>query len=29
MVDAVRADRSVAVVMHDSQFDAINTEHHR
>ncbi|SMF19239.1 MULTISPECIES: diguanylate cyclase [unclassified Pseudomonas] len=29
MVDAVRAGRSVADVMHDSQFDAINTEHHR
>ena len=27
MVDAVRAGRSVAEVMHDSQFDAINTEH--
>ncbi|HDS1818629.1 TPA: RraA family protein [Pseudomonas putida] len=29
MVDAVRAGRSVAQVMHDSQFDAINTEHQR
>ena len=27
MVDAVRAGRSVADVMHDSQFDAINAEH--
>ena len=27
MVDAIRAGRSVAEVMHDSQFDAINTEH--
>ena len=27
MVDAVRAGRSVAEVMHDSQFDAINAEH--
>jgi len=27
MVDAGRAGRSVAEVMHDSQFDAINTEH--
>lgn len=27
MVEAVRAGRSVAEVMHDSQFDAINTEH--
>ncbi|GLO56235.1 RraA family protein [Pseudomonas sp. ITEM 17296] len=29
MVDAVHAGRSVTDVMHDSQFDAINTEHHR
>lgn len=28
MVEAVRAGRSVADVMHDSQFEAINTEHH-
>jgi len=27
MVDAIRAGRSVAEVMHDSQFDAINAEH--
>ena len=27
MVDAVRAGHSVAEVMHDSQFDAINAEH--
>ena len=27
MVEAVRAGRSVAEVMHDSQFDAINAEH--
>jgi len=26
MVDAVRAGRSVAEVMHDSQFEVINTE---
>lgn len=29
MVEAVRAGRSVADVMHDNQFTAINTEHHR
>jgi len=29
MVDAVRAGRSVAEVMHDSQFEAINTEQPR
>jgi 4-hydroxy-4-methyl-2-oxoglutarate aldolase len=29
MVEAVRAGRSVTDVMHDNQFTAINTEHHR
>lgn len=29
MLDAVRAGRSVAEVMHDAQFDAITTEHAR
>lgn len=29
MVGAVRAGRSVAEVMHDTQFDAISMEHHR
>ena len=27
MVEAVRSGRSVAEVMHDTQFDAIQTEH--